>query len=82
MQEEVWMSCNGEIKEGQTFRDKTGLTVRAGKNDVNDRVHFSVTGSPDATSAEPGDLSYFAFTSRFTRIDSVKKRVHGLSTSL
>jgi len=63
------MSRNDEIKEGQSFQDKTGLTVRAGEIDANDRVHFSVTGPPDAACAEPSEMSYFAFTSRFTKID-------------
>ena len=67
------MSRKVEVKEGQSFQDKTGLTVRAGEIDANDRVHFSVTGDPEAACAEPGEMSYFAFVSRFTRIDSAEE---------
>ena len=67
------MLREGEIKEGQSFQDSTGLTVRAGKIDANDRVRFSVTGDQEAACAESGEMSYFAFISRFTRIDSAKE---------
>jgi len=67
------MSRNVEVKEGQSFQDRTGLTVRAGEIDANDRVHFSVTGDQEAACAEPGEMSYFAFVSRFTRIDSAEE---------
>jgi hypothetical protein len=40
-----------EVKEGQTFRDGTGLTVRLGEIDGHDRVHFSVTGAREASCA-------------------------------
>ena len=67
------MSRNIEVKEGQSFQDRTGLTVRAGEIDANDRVHFSVTGDQEAACAEPGEMSYFAFIHRFTRIKSVEE---------
>jgi hypothetical protein len=67
------MSHNDEIKikikEGQSFQDRTGLTVRAGEVDANHRVHFSVTAHQGSAYAEPGEMSYFAFVSRFTRIN-------------
>jgi len=64
------MPRNVEVKEGQSFQDRTGLTVRAGRVDANDRVHFSVTGDQETAWVEPGEMSYVAFVSRFTRIGS------------
>ena len=61
-----------EVKEGQSFQDGTGLTVRVGEIDANDRVHFSVIEDREAVCAGPGEMSYSAFVSRFTRIDSVE----------
>src|SRR6266446_6088605 len=48
-----------EVKEGQSFQDGTGLTVRVGEIDANDRVHFSVI--EDREAAGPGEMSYVAF---------------------
>lgn len=62
-----------EVKEGQSFQDGTGLTVRVGEIDANDRVHFSVVEDREAACAGPGEMSYFAFVNRFTRIDSVEE---------
>jgi hypothetical protein len=59
-----------EVKEGQSFQDGTGLTVRVGEIDANDRVHFSVI--EDREAAGPGEMSYLAFIKRFTRIESVE----------
>jgi hypothetical protein len=61
-----------EVKEGQSFQDGTGLTVRVGEIDASDRVHFSVIEDREAACAGPGEMSYSAFVSRFTRIDSVE----------
>ena len=60
-----------EVQEGQNFQDGTGLTVRVGEIDANDRVHFSVIEDREAA-CEPGEMSYSAFVSRFTRIDSAE----------
>jgi|SRR3984893_674116 hypothetical protein len=62
-----------EVKEGQSFQDGTGLTVRVGEIDANDRVHFSVVEDREAACAGPSEMSYFAFVNRFTRIDSVEE---------
>ena len=62
-----------EVKEGQSFQDGTGLTVRVGEIDANDRVHFSVIEDREGACAGPGEMSYFAFVNRFTRIDSVEE---------
>ncbi len=59
-----------EIRVGQKFQDETGLTVRVGEVDPNDRVHFSVI--EDREVAGLGQMSYLAFANRFTRIDSVE----------
>jgi hypothetical protein len=67
------MTSSVEIREGQRFQDGTGLTVRVGEVDGNDRVHFSVIEDREATCAGFGDMSYFAFVNRFTRIDSVEE---------
>ena len=67
------MSRNVEVKDGQSFQDMTGLTVRAGEIDANDRVHFSVTGDQEAACVESGEMSYVAFVSRFTRIGSAEE---------
>ena len=67
------MPRNVEVKEGQSFQDGTGLTVRVGEVDANDRVHFSVIEDREAACTGPGEMSYSAFVSRFTRIDSVEE---------
>jgi hypothetical protein len=66
------MSRDVEVKEGQSFQDGTGLTVRVAGIDANDRVHFSVIEDRKVVCAEPGEMSYSAFVRRFTRIDSVE----------
>ena len=63
------MPLGTEVKQGQSFQDGTGLTVKVREIDTNHRVHFSVSEHRDAA---PGEMSYFAFVSRFTRIDSVE----------
>ena len=40
---------------------------------LNDLVHFSVTGDQEAACVESGEMSYVAFVSRFTRIDSAEE---------
>ena len=65
------MSRSVEVKEGHTFQDGTGLTVRVGEIDASDRVHFSVSGDREYSCAGPGEMSHLAFVSRFTRIDSL-----------
>jgi len=52
------------VKEGQTFQDGTGLTVRVGEIDAHDRVHFSVIDDREAACAESGEMSCFAFVNR------------------
>ena len=52
-----------EVKEGQSFRDGTRLTVRVSKSD-NDRVQFSVI--EDREVAGLGEMSYLVFVNRFT----------------
>jgi hypothetical protein len=64
------MPRNVEVNEGQSFQDGTGLTVRVGEIDANDRVHFSVI--EDRRVAGPGEMSYLAFVNRFTRIEAVE----------
>ena len=59
-----------EVKEGQKFQDATGLTVRVGEIDANERVHFSVI--EDRADAGPGEMSYVAFVKRFIRIESLE----------
>jgi hypothetical protein len=66
------MSHRVEVKAGQSFRDGTGLTVRVGEIDGFDRVHFSVSGDGEDSYAATGEMSSFAFVSRFTRIDTVQ----------
>jgi len=62
-----------EVKEGQSFQDRTGLAVRVERIDANNRIHFSVIDYREGTSAGPGEMSDFSFVNRFTRID---KRSH------
>jgi hypothetical protein len=52
-----------EVKEGQSFRDGTRLTVRVSKSD-NDRVQFSVI--EDREVAGLGEMSYLVFVNRFS----------------
>ena len=59
-----------EIKSGQKFQDGTGLTVRVGEIDPNDRVHFSVIENREV--AALGEMSYSVFVNRFTRIESAQ----------
>jgi hypothetical protein len=61
-----------EIKKGQRFQDGTGLIVRVGEIDANCRIHFSVIEDREIACTEPGEMSYFAFANRFTRIDSLE----------
>jgi hypothetical protein len=65
------MSRSVEVKEGQTFQDGTGLTVRVGEIDASDRVHFSVSEDREYSCTGPGEMSHLAFVSRFTKIDSL-----------
>src|SRR5580704_3735247 len=65
------MSRNVEVKEGQSFQDGTGLTVRIGEIDSDHRVHFSVI--EDREGGKLGEMSYLAFVNRFTRIGSVEE---------
>jgi hypothetical protein len=61
-----------EIKKGQTFQDGTGLTVRV-REDASDRVHFSAIEDRESVCAGAGEMSYFAFINRFSRLDSVEE---------
>ena len=36
------MTRSVEVKEGQSFQDRTGLAVRVQRIDANNRIHFSV----------------------------------------
>ncbi len=72
------MTRGVEVKEGQSFQDRTGLAVRVERIDANNRIHFSVIDYREGTSAGPGEMSDFAFVNRFTRIKqrlSQKSRV-------
>jgi len=62
-----------EIKKGQTFQDGTGLTVRVGEIDANDRVHFAVIKDRESVYVGDGEMSCLAFIHRFTRINSVEE---------
>ena len=62
-----------EIKKGQTFQDGTGLTVRVGEIDASERVHFAVIKDRESVCVGDGEMSYFAFIHRFTRINSVEE---------
>jgi hypothetical protein len=62
-----------EVKPGQSFQDGTGLKVRIAKVDPSDRVHFSVTRDREDPEAGLGQMSFLAFVSRFTRIDSAEE---------
>jgi hypothetical protein len=70
---EARMPRSIEVKEGQSFQDGTGLSVRVQQVDTYDRVHFSVIEDREAACAGLGEMSYFAFIHRFTRIDSVEE---------
>jgi hypothetical protein len=67
------MSHSVEVKPGQSFQDGTGLKVRIAKIDLSDRVHFCVTSDREALGAGLGQMSFLAFVSRFTRIDSAEE---------
>lgn len=54
------MSQGLEVKEGQSFQDGTGLTVRVADVDDSDRAHFSVTG--DTTLATSRYCTVFGAT--------------------
>ena len=62
-----------EIKKGQTFQDGTGLTVRVGEIDASERVHFTVIKDRESVCVGDGEMSYFVFIHRFTRINSVEE---------
>jgi len=62
-----------EIKKGQIFQDRTGLTMRVGEIDASDRVHFAVIKDQNPYALETAKMSYFAFIHRFTRINSVEE---------
>jgi hypothetical protein len=62
-----------KIKKGQTFQDGTGLTVRVGEIDASERVPFSVIEDRESVCDGAGEMSYFAFVNRFTRIKSVEE---------
>ena len=64
------MSPNVEDKEGQSFQDATGLTVKVGEIDSHDRVHFSVIEDREVDGS--GEMSCLAFVNRFTRIESAE----------
>ena len=59
-----------EVRVGQKFQDGTGLTVKVGEIDPNDRVHFSVVA--DREVARPGEMSHLAFGNRFKRVESAE----------
>jgi hypothetical protein len=71
MEAKMPRSSDVEVREGQSFQDGTGLSVRVQQVDAYDRVHFSVI--EDQAGAGPGEMSYLAFVHRFTRIDSVEE---------
>jgi hypothetical protein len=73
MEAKMPRSIEVEVREGQSFQDGTGLSVRVQQVDAYDRVHFSVIEDQDAACAEAGEMSYLAFVHRFTRIDSVEE---------
>jgi hypothetical protein len=62
-----------EVKPGQSFQDGTGLKVRIAKIDPSDRVYFSVSRDREDPEAGLGQMSFLAFVSRFTRIDSAEE---------
>ncbi len=64
-----------EIKNGQRFRDVTGLTVRVGHIEESDRVHFSVI--EDGKISASGEMSHAAFVNRFSRIQEVIPEAFG-----
>jgi hypothetical protein len=67
------MLRNIEVKEGHSFHDGTGLSVRVREVEAHDRVHFSVIEEGEVAGLRQfGEMSYFAFIHRFTRIDSVE----------
>ncbi len=65
------MPRNVEVNVGQKFQDGTGLTVKVGEIDSNDRVQFSVISNHQGAD-RPGEMSYSVFVNRFTRIDSAE----------
>jgi hypothetical protein len=68
------MTRSVEVKEGQSFQDRTGLAVRVERIDANNRIHFSVIDYQEGTSAGPGEMSDLSFVNRFTRIDKRSNR--------
>jgi hypothetical protein len=68
------MTRRVEVKEGQSFQDRTGLEVRVGRIDANNRIHFSVIDYQEGTGAGPGEMSDSAFVHRFTRINKPSQR--------
>ena len=51
------MTRGVEVKEGQSFQDRTGLAVRVERIDANNRIHFSVIDYREGTSAGPPSLT-------------------------
>ena len=47
--------------------------MRVGEIDASERVHFSVIKDRESVGVEDGEMSYFAFIHRFTRINSVEE---------
>jgi hypothetical protein len=45
------MTRGVEVKEGQSFQDRTGLAVRVERIDANNRIHISVIDYREGTRA-------------------------------
>src|SRR6266567_2725693 len=54
------MTRRVEVKEGQNFRDRTGLAVRVERTGSNNRIHFSLIDYREGTNAGPDEMSDFA----------------------
>ena len=70
------MTRRVEVKEGQSFRDRTGLAVKVERIDANNRIHFSVIDYREGTSAGPGEMSDFAF------VNALQESINALTEEL
>ena len=66
-----------QLTIGDICGDSTGLRVKVEDVDIYERVHFTVieeSGESDETDRGPGEMSYTAFTQRFTRLGNNSAR--------
>ena len=57
-----------QLTIGDICGDRAGLRVKVEDVDIYERVHFTVIERPEENEDESGEMSFTAFSRRFTRI--------------